>query len=190
MKAKVYFIYAAIAAVLSTLLIIGRNVISSFAITCIVAAVFAIAGVLTMIASARVRSHQVARVLTLLCSVAAVAAGVLLLVFSSAVAAALPSVMGVTVAAAALWQAVVILSRPISAANHSKWMLISPATLIGIATYLWLLAPESDPQAMTAMGVAAAILALSTAIEGFMLRAVGGSTQNSDLHPLDSQNHP
>lgn len=173
MKAKVYFIYAAIAAVLSTLLILGRNVISSFAIICIVAAVFAIAGVLTLIASARVRTRNMARMLTMLCSVAAVVGGVLLLVFSSAVAATLPAVMGVAVAAAALWQAMVILRRPISEAKHSRWLLISPAALIIIATYLWLLAPESDPQAMGAMGVAAAIIALSSAIEGFVLRTAG-----------------
>lgn len=190
MKAKVYFIYAAIAALLSTLFTLGRNAISSFAIICIIAAVFAIAGVLTMIASARVRTNQLARVLTLLCSVAAVVGGVLLLVFSSAVATILPAVMGVAVAAAALWQAVVILRRPISEAKHSRWLLISPAALIATASYLWMLPPDSDPLAMSAMGVAAAIIALSTVIEALILRAAGQTAQNSDLTPLDSQNHP
>ncbi|MGN0224157.1 MAG: hypothetical protein ACI4AM_09060 [Muribaculaceae bacterium] len=190
MKAKSYYIYAVTAAALSTLLTLARNLISSFAIICIIAAVFVIAGALTLIAGARVRTHKAARVLTLICSIAAVVGGVLLLVFNSEVATILPTVMSIAVAAAALWQTLVILRQPISEAKHSRWMLISPAALIVIASYLWLLQPHSDPQAMTAMAVAAAIIAISTVIEAFILRAAPQTTQNHPLTPLDGQNNP
>ena len=187
MKAKAYLIYVCAAAVLSTLLFVGRNHISSFTIICIIAAVFTLAGATTLIAIARVRTanRRLARAITTTSAVAAVVSAALLMLFHTEVAAAMPAVMGTAVAVAAVWQAVVILRPTLSAVPHSKWVLIAPAALIAIAMYLWLLPAESDPQMITAGAVAAAVIAAATAIEAFLSRKPAQSAQNTSLTPLE-----
>lgn len=185
MKSKTYFIVACVAALLSLLLFIWHNAISSRAIICIIAGVFNLAGVLTLIAGVRTRGRSLARALTIISSVAAVVGATLLLIFSDEVSAWMPELMSMAVAVAAMWHTVVILRRPISTMDHIQWLLIAPAILVGEAVYLWLLPNESDPQVMTAMGVAAAVVAMVSAIEGFLLRHAGQREKNGSLTPLE-----
>ena len=173
MKAKTFFLIAAITALIALVLFLWHNAISSRGIIISAGIVFILAGALTALMSRRsLWQSKVAKTLTMISSVAAVIGGIALLYFNEEAGKAMPTVFAIATLFGAIWQFIVPLNRIMAGETQWAWLFTVPAALVGTAVYLFLLPNDaiSDPQAMFGLGISLTIVAIASVIEGFLLR--------------------